>query len=338
VIRALAATLLVLGLCGCDSPRVERISGRTMGTTYEVVVVQHPHAIGRADLQRAVDEVFAEVDRHLSTWRPDSEISRFNAGQGTAWVPASDVLVGLLSVSQAVSRETGGAFDITVAPIVRAWGFGAGAANPGTPPSDEQLEQLRRAVGYLKLELRQDPPSLRKVEPMVHVDLDGVVPGLAVDLVASRLELLGAKNYLVELGGEVRAKGRNRAGRPWRIAVEFPLPGERRPYAIVELDGFAVSTSGDYREFRDVEGQRISHTIDPRSGMPVSHGLASVTVIHSSAAEADAWATALMVLGPEQGLELAERRNLAALFIRRRDDGSLQETATQAFATFRRPL
>jgi len=338
MIRTLATTLLVLGLVGCDSQRVERLAGRTMGTTYEVIVTRRPRDLQRADLQKAVDEVFAEVDRHLSTWNPESEISRFNAGEGADWVPASAMLLGLLEATQAVSRETDGAFDITVAPIVQAWGFGAGATKAGSPPTDQELGRLRQSVGYLKLELREDPPALRKAEPLLHLDLDGVAPGLAVDLIATRLERFGLEHYLVELGGEVRARGRNRAGRPWRIAVEAPLPGERRPYALVELDDRAVSTSGDYRDFREVDGRQVSHTIDPRSGRPVSHGLASVTVIHASAAEADAWATALMVLGFEQGLALAERRGLAALFIRRDEDGSLHEASTPEFAAFRRPL
>jgi thiamine biosynthesis lipoprotein len=336
--RALAAALLALGLAACDSPRVERLGGHTMGTTYEVVVTQPPRGVERADLQRVVDEVLADIDRHLSNWNPHSEISRFNAGNGTDWVPASAMLLRLLSTTQSVSRATDGAFDVTVAPLVRAWGFGTNATERVASPSDADLERLRRSVGYRKLELREAPPALRKVDPELHVDLDGVAPGLAVDLIAERLERLGAGNYLVELGGEVRARGRSHSGRPWRIAVEAPLPGERRPFAIVELDGRAVSTSGDYRDFREVDGRRVSHTIDPRSGTPVTHGLTSVTVIHSSAAEADAWATALMVLGPESGLALAEQNGLAALFIRRADDDSLHETSSRAFPAFRRPL
>jgi thiamine biosynthesis lipoprotein len=146
------------------------------------------------------------------------------------------------------------------------------------------------------------------------------------------------RDYLVELGGEVRARGRSSAGRPWRVAVEVPLPGERRPYALVELDGVGVSTSGDYRDFRSVAGRRISHTIDPRTGAPVAHGLASVTVVHASVAEADAWATALTVLGPEQGLALASQLDLAALFIERTASGALRESATAGFAAFRRPM
>jgi thiamine biosynthesis lipoprotein len=335
--RILIAMSLALGLAACGADRAEHLAGRTMGTTYEVVVPQPPAGLGRAELQRAVDEVLADVDSHLSNWNPDSEISRFNAEERTDWVPVSDVLFDLLATTQAIARASGGAFDVTVAPLVRAWGFGAQARDRTGSPTDAELEQLRQSVGYGKLELRKDPRSLRKTVPGLHVDLDGIAPGLAVDLIAARLEESGTRDYLVELGGEVRARGRSPAGRPWRVAVEAPLQGERRPYAIVELDGLSVSTSGDYRDFHDVDGRRVSHTIDPRSGTPVEHDLTSVTVIEDSAAEADAWATALMVLGPEQGLTLAEQKGIAALFIRRDRNGRLHETSTQAFGAFRRP-
>ncbi len=334
--RLLTASLLSLGLIACGANQTERLAGRTEGTTYEVVVPRPPAGVGRPELQRAVDEVLAAVDLHLSNWNPDSEISGFNRAQGTEWVPASDLLFDLLAMTQEISRATAGAFDVTVAPLVRAWGFGAGSADNDASPTVAQLDQLKQSVGYAKLELREDPRSLRRTVPGLHVDLDGIAPGYAVDLIAARLDELGTRDYMVELGGEVRARGRNGAGRPWRVAVEAPLQGERRPYAIVELDGRSVSTSGDYRDFREVDGRRVSHTIDPRSGKPVDHDLTSVTVITTSAAGADAWATALMVLGPEQGLALAEQQGIAALFITRDRHGTLHETSSPAFAAFRR--
>ncbi len=155
---------------------------------------------------------------------------------------------------------------------------------------------------------------------------------------AGRFDALGIRDYLVELGGEVRARGTSPEGRPWRVAVETPLAGERRAQAVIELEGTGVSTSGDYRDFREIDGRRISHTIDPRTGLPVSHGLASVTVVHASVAAADAWATALMVLGPEEGLALAHREGLAALFIvRGAGPGVFVESDTPGFARLRLP-
>ncbi len=160
-----------------------------------------------------------------------------------------------------------------------------------------------------------------------------------MDLIAERFDALGVPSYLIELGGEVRARGRSPAGRAWRVAVEMPLRGEREPYTLVELDGMSASTSGDYRDFRIVDGRRVSHTIDPRTGAPVTHDLASVCVLHPSAARADAYATALMVLGPVEGLELARRLGLAALFIERdAATGGFQESSTPGFERLRRPL
>ena len=309
-----------------------------MGTTWEVVVSRLPPGVTRDQVQGAVDTVLDEVNRHLSGWDATSELARFNAAEVTEWIPASATLVETVAQSQAVSRASGGAFDVTVGPLVRAWGFGAGAAEDPATPTPSEIERLRASVGYEKLALQQRPPALRKATPALRVDLDGIAPGVAVDRIAARLEALGIRDYLVELGGEVRARGRHTSGRSWRIAVEAPVPGERRAQAVVELDGVGVSTSGDYRDFRESDGRRISHTIDPRTGAPVAHGLASVTVVHESVTAADAWSTALMVLGPAEGLALAQRQGLAALFIERGPGGTLIESATPAFARFRRPL
>ena len=206
-------------------------------------------------------------------------------------------------------------------------------------PRRAALDQLRDRTGYQKLELPADPQTLRKAAPALELDVDGIAPGYAVDRIAERFDSLGVRDYLVELGGEVRARGRSPAGRPWRVAVETPLGGERKPYTLVELDGLGASTSGDYRDFRMVDGRRVSHTIDPRTGAPVRNALASVCVLHPSAARADAWATALMVLGTDEGLALARRQGLAALFIERGASGAgFRERSTPEFERLRRPL
>jgi thiamine biosynthesis lipoprotein len=220
--------------------------------------------------------------------------------------------------------------------LVRAWGFGAGAADDPPAPSAAAIQRLRALVGYEKLEMRASPPALRKAAAGVSLDLDGIAPGWAVDRVAERLEGRGIRDYLVEIGGEVRARGESPERRRWRVAVEKPLAGERVAQTVIELDNVGVSTSGDYRDFREVDGRRISHTIDPRTGMPVMHGLASVTVVHASVADADAWATALMVAGPEQGMAIARRHGLPVLFIRRGSEpGVFVESETPEFARLR---
>jgi thiamine biosynthesis lipoprotein len=336
-IATLALTLLAAGLTAC-APRAVDFAGETMGTTYHATVTRMPASVGREVVQAEIDAVLADVDRHLSTWDAGSELSKFNAGPGVDWVTVSPTLLEAVEQAQAVSRLTDGAFDATVSPLVRAWGFGSGARRDAGPPGAAEIARLQEFVGHQKLELRRAPPALRKTVPGLHVDLDGIAPGLAVDRIAARFEALGIGDYLVELGGEVRARGRNPAGRTWRVAVEAPLPGERRPLEVVELDGLGVSTSGDYRDFRDLAGRRISHTLDPRTGAPVTHRLTSATVIHPSAAMADGLATAIMVLGPEDGLSLARRLGLAVLLIERAEDGSFVRSETESFARLRRPL
>jgi thiamine biosynthesis lipoprotein len=333
------AVAVVSIVAACTPPASPiRIQGNAQGTTYEVLVARAPRSVRRAQVQSIAEDVLADVDLHLSGWNARSELARFNAIQTTDWVPVSALLLEAIEAAAAMSLASDGAFDVTVAPVVEAWGFGAGADAQRPPPTEAEVEVLCAGVGHQKLELRREPSALRKTVVALRVDLDGIAPGLTVDRIAARLEERGIRDYLVELGGEVRARGRSPAGRPWRVAVEAPLAGERRPLALVELDDTAVSTSGDYRDFRYVNESRVGHTIDPRSCSPVSHSLASVTVVHSSAAVADAWATALMVLGPVEGLAVASKLGIAALFVERGRNGALEETMSPAFAPLRRPL
>jgi thiamine biosynthesis lipoprotein len=337
---AVLLALLALGACSRSQPP-ERFDGHTMGTTYSVTVTRLPEGVPRQALQSAIDEVLDDVNRHLSTYDPSSEISAFNSSTSTAPVPVSPEFYALVKIANNVSAASGGAFDITVGPLVRAWGFGDAPVIPdATPgPDPQQLARLRGEVGYDKLKPAADGRSLVKSIPELQLDVNGIAPGYAVDRIAERFASLGVHDYLVELGGEIRAYGRSPSGRPWRVAVEAPLSGERKPYALVELDGTGVSTSGDYRDFRVTKGHRVSHTIDPRTGAPVTHRLASVCVVHPSAAYADAYATALMVLGPAAGEALAAKLKLAALFIERTPDGSgFTERSTPEFARLRRPL
>ena len=329
--------LSLAALAGCgDGARPLELRGPAMGTTYSVIVTQLPQGTREADVRAAIETVLASADRHLSGWNAASEVARFNAARTTDWQPASPVLLEVLAEARAVHEASGGVFDVTVAPLVQAWGFGAHASAQPRAPGAEERRRLLERTGFGRLELRRDPPGLRKSVPDLEIDLDGIAPGWAVDRIAARLEALAIRDYLVELGGEVRASGQSPAARPWRIAVERPLAGERRPQAVIEVERGGVSTSGDYRDFLDVGGRRVSHTIDPRTGEPVAHGLAAVTVVASSAAEADAWATALMVLGREQGLPVAQRLGLAVLFIERgAQTGTFVESQTPQFEQLR---
>jgi len=327
----------VLAGCG-DREQPLELRGPAMGTTYSVIVTRLPQGTHEADVRAAIETVLVGADRHLSGWNAASEVARFNAEPTTDWQPVSPELLDVLAEARAVHDASGGAFDVTVAPLVQAWGFGAHAGGQPRVPSAEERQQLLERTGFARLELRSEPPGLRKSVPDLEIDLDGIAPGWAVDRIAERLEALGIRDYLVELGGEVRATGLSPGSRPWRVAVEAPLSGERRPQAVIEVESAGVSTSGDYREFLDLDGRRVSHTIDPRTGAPVTHGLAAVTVVARSTAAADAWATALMVLGPEQGLPLATRLGMAVLFVERgAQPGTFVESQTPQFEQLRLP-
>jgi thiamine biosynthesis lipoprotein len=239
-------------------------------------------------------------------------------------------LATVVEAAAQLSRESAGAFDVTVGPLVNLWGFGpqSDTATP-TAPGDDAIARARQRVGFDKLDVRLDPPALRK-RADVYVDLSAIAKGHGVDRVTERLLGAGCSDLLVDVGGEVRGIGRSANGRIWRVGVETPDPGQLGGIErVIVLDDVAAATSGDYRNYREVDGQRFSHTIDPRSGRPAAHALASVTVLHPSAMWADGYATALDVLGPEAGFELAERLELPALFIVRQD-GAFQARYTPA--------
>ena len=295
--------------------------GRTMGTSWEVKLSGtrlRPNDIRAA--AAAAEQALDEVVDLMSTWEPDSEISRFNAHHSEAPFPVAPETLEVVSAAQAVSRTTGGAFDITVGPLVDAWGFGP-EGPPETPPDPERLAAIQQEVGFQRLEVNHPAGTLRKQKPELEIDLSAIAKGYAVDQVARALDGLGHHNYLVEVGGEIRTAGKKNGGRPWRVAIERPSEGDRAIQETLELTDLSMATSGDYRNYYQQGDERISHTVDPRTGRPIRHRLASVSVVDSSAMQADAWATALNVLGPESGYTLAESQGLAAYFILRSESG-----------------
>ena len=329
-----AAALLAVAACAV-APREIVLSGPTMGTTWNLKAVPGPGSAGPEDIRELVQQALDEVDVALSTYRRDSAISRFNASASTDWVEVPESLAALVAESLRIGASTGGAFDITVSPLVTLWGFGSGTPRQ-QPPTDAEVAAAQARTGLGHLEARLDPPALRKGIPGLALDVDAIAPGHAVDLVAERLERAGIDRYLIEIGGEVRARGRNADGLPWRIGIERPEEHGRSVARVVHLEAAAVSTSGDYRDYFESGGIRYSHTLDPRSGRPVRHDLASVTVIRPTATEADGLATALTVLGPVEGFELAERMGWAALFIERTADGT-RSRETTAFTQASQP-
>ena len=307
-----------------------------MGTSYQVKVVRGelPQA-RRGELQEAIDAELDRVDRAMSTYREDSELSRFNRYAGTEPFELSEGTWEVFRAALEVSRLSGGALDVTVGPLVNAWGFGPGRdMEPRAAPiSDDEIAMLRERIGYEKLELLDDPEAVRKTRGDLYCDLSAVAKGYAVDRVAEALAGLGERDFMVEVGGEVRAHGANERGGPWRIGIERPQLTRGAVQRVVPLANAALATSGDYRNYREIGGERFSHVMDPRTGRPIRHRLVSVSVAHPSCMIADAWATALLVLGEDEGPETAARLDLAALFLVRDGDGH-QEVASPAFEEF----
>lgn len=314
------------------------LDGPTMGSTFTVKVVLSGPERDPSSLAAVVEGVLAEVDASMSNWREDSEIERLNRHGDATPVPVSAPLARLFDVSTDVHRRSGGLFDPTMAPLISRWGFGPqGAVGPA--PGPDEIEGLRNRVGFGAL-LQWDAAArtVRKARPEVELNLAAVAPGFAADLLAEALESDGWQDYMIEIGGEVRARGRNATREPWRIAIERPDGGSVDALQVVALGTGALATSGDYRNYREENGQRLSHTLDPRTGRPITHTLASVTVIQPSAGAADAWATALMVAGPDEGAALAEKESLPALFVVRASDGAFRTTASSAWEARQRPV
>ncbi len=327
-LAALLAAALLRGLSPSDDTL---LSGDTQGTTYSIKIAA---PLGEAE-HRRVEETIAQrldrIDRVLSLYREDSELSRFNRLDGVEPVPASTDLIEVFQMARTVSEVTGGAFDVTVAPLVAAWDFGPASTGDAKAPSDAALAELRGRVGYEKIEVDAARGALRKMVAGVTCDLNAIAQGYTVDRLAADLLGLGYQNFVVEVGGEVCARGHNTRGIPWQVAIEKPVFDGREVEQVIPLDNMALSTSGDYRNYREKDGVRLSHLIDPHSGRPVTHHLASVSVLHSQCALADAWATALMVMGPQMGYDLALSQGLAVLFISSGQDTGFVTRATPEF-------
>lgn len=327
-----------LTLAGCgervrlpsQSDAALRFAGETMGTTYQVKIAGA--RLAGAQAERLAADVHAALDRinrGMSLYRADSELMRFNRHRAAAPLPVSKELFDVLAVAQQVAALSGGAFDVSVAPLVAAWGFGPEKRQ--VVPAAEQVRAGQAAVGFRSLRLDAASGTAAKATAGLEVDLGGIAKGYGLDLAARAIEASGIEHYMIEVGGEVLASGHNATGKPWRIGIEEPDAVPQRARLVVPLDGKAMATSGDYRIYFEAQGRRYSHEIDPRTAAPIAHGLASVSVIADGCVQADALATALIVLGPQAGWALAERAQIAAHFIVRGADGRLHDRSSTAF-------
>jgi thiamine biosynthesis lipoprotein len=308
-----------------------QFAGDAMGSTYSVrFVAPRSEALLPQAARAAVDRAIAAVVASMSTFAPESEITRLNVQRAERAFALSADAFAVLTAAHDVSDATQGAFDITAGPLVNAWGFGPDR-HPRIPSLRERA-LLRERVGFRGLELDASARTVRKSHPGMYVDLSGIAKGYAADRAAAALNALGIADFVIELGGEVLARGRNIADEPWRVGIEEPQAAPRRVRRVVPLAGHALATSGDYRIFFERDGRRYCHEIDPVSASPVAHALTSVTVAASDCARADALATALMVLGPDAGYAFAEQASLAAYFVSRVAGGGLADRTTSAFA------
>ena len=324
---------LALAACGSGATGQVEISGSAMGTQYSVKLPRLQDGHDAASLREAIDVVLDGDNARMSTYMADSEISLFNASRSVEWQPVSPDLCRNIEQSQAISELTNGAFDITVGPLVNLWGFGPGEIID-EPPSADAIAALLQLTGFENLHVDCAGQAIKKDVPGLMVDLSAIGKGFAAESVGQLLAAMGYENFLVEVGGELSIRGMNAQGEPWAIGIEAPLANQRRPHTVINLTNTGMATSGDYRNFFAADGKIYSHTIDTRTGRPVTHTLASVTVVDPSAARADALATALLVMGPEEGMVFAERERLAVLMLIR-TNGGIEERQSAAFAGLR---
>lgn len=330
-----AMTLILAALAGCSfkpDPQVWKISGPVFGTQYHISVVLPDDQARLKELSGGITRTLEGVDAAMSTYRKDSELSRFNQTPDQSdWFPVSGPMYRVLADAQRVSRLSDGAFDITIGPVVNLWGFGPDA-RPDQIPDDQTLAGVLAGTGYEKLTLREQPPAIRASSHQ-YLDLSGIAKGYGVDAVAGYLTDQGIDAYLVEIGGEVRVSGHKPDGEAWRLAIEQPVSEARQVNRVVVLKDKAMATSGDYRNYYESNGHRYSHTIDPDTGKPITHNLASVSVITDNCTDADALATAFDVMGYEKASALATRENIAVYFIVREDNG-FETHYTPAFTSY----
>ncbi|MDN3652172.1 FAD:protein FMN transferase [Thalassotalea ponticola] len=331
----LATTLLMLLACteAPEQPQLQelQLSGRTMGPiVYTVKLIANKQHIEDTLLAEQVDQLLKKINGQMSTYDPNSELSAFNQYRGFEARSVSPELNQVLAESIRLAEITHGALDVTVGPLVNLWSFGP-EKRPERVPSDELILQTKQRIGIDKVTLNQN--LLAKTDAEVYVDLSAIAKGFAVDMVADLLEQQGHHNYLVDIGGEMRLKGKKLNGQAWRIAVEKPISGTRAVQKVIMPGDNAVATSGDYRNYFEEGGVRYSHTIDPTTGWPISHKLVSVTVVHPSAMTADGLATAIEVMGPEKGLAFAQQQQFAVYLISK-DGDAFSETMTEQFKQY----
>jgi len=330
-IKTISIFFIVLMLSGCfpsnDLVKEEvLLQGKTMGTTYNIKIIADSSDFDDKALQADIDKVLVQVNQEMSTYIPDSELSLFNKSESVTPRKISQGLARVMKEAIRIGEISKGKLDVTVGPLVNLWGFGP-EYRPETVPSETLLRQTKAKIGLHHLTLNGN--TLSKALPELYVDLSTIAKGYGVDVVAELIEQQGIENYLVEIGGEMRVKGFKHTGELWHIAIEKPITTERAVQQVVVPKNNAVATSGDYRNYFEIDGQRFSHIIDPDSGKPIEHKLVSVTVIHPSSMTADGLSTAMMVMGADKALAFAQEHGIAAYIIAKTENGFVEESTVK---------
>ncbi|WP_348646232.1 FAD:protein FMN transferase [Aliiroseovarius sp. F20344] len=323
-----------LALAACKgAARVFNLSGLTMGTTYNVVAIEPSGGAVEADVKTAIDAALAEVNQQMSNWDPKSEISRFNASASTEAVSITPALAHVMKAADSVHAASDGRFDTTMGPLIELWGFGAPGAQ--SMPNDAEVAQTLASVGHNNT-ISVDGDMLQKKQTGAQVYLAAIGKGYGADRVGQALEAFGITDYMVEIGGDIYASGRNPNGLPWQIGIETPATLNNAVFDVVGISGLGLASSGDYRNYFEKDGERYSHVIDPATGKPITHRTASATVLAENGMLADAWATAMLILGRERGLEVAAAHDVAVLFVERDTDAASLQFKSAASDAFKR--
>lgn len=306
--------IMTAALAACKpGSELLKLSGQTMGTTWNITAVSNGQNVDAKDLSAKVQTALADVTRAMSNWDKNSDLSRINAAAAGEPLNLSPGMNTVLSAAQSVHQASEGRFDITSGPLIDLWGFGA-AQVPQRLLQDTEIAAVMDSVGQSRM-LTLANGSLVKSASGTSIYLSAIGKGYGADQVAEVLRTAGLTDFMIEIGGDLYASGHNGAGMPWQIGIEVPLAGEAGVHRKIGVSGLGMATSGDYRNYFEADGKRYSHIIDPTTGRPITHATVSATVLAENAMLADAWATAMLVLGRERGLEIAETQGLAVMFI-----------------------
>jgi thiamine biosynthesis lipoprotein len=343
--RLISAVFVILILAGISRLRTAGVflegpsqllhhQGETMGSYFAYTYLPPTRNFDSAEqivLNHSIQEVLKEFDYKLSTYRPDSPVSLFNRARTRRWLDVPRELIQLLELAAEIRAQGEGVLDLTIAPLAKVWGFGS-AAKRSEPPGEIEISRARALVGQQKLRVDSKKNRIAKSQVAMEVDINAIASGYAADLIGEMLEVRGIRNYMVDIGGEIRARGEKKPGQGWVIGIETPADTYAKGVeAKVELKNLSLATSGNYRNYFEKDGVRYSHILDPRTGYPISHRLASVTVLDTKAARADAWATTILVLGPERGMQVAQREGLGVMMLLARESGGFEVRMTPEF-------